>query len=107
MATLKELLSTIISKVNSKVESINGIAPDDNGNVEIQPGVQSDWSESNETSPAFVKNKPDFATVDYVSESIGTEDDALELLSETGIVEPIISNDNSLYTDNEGTIFIL
>lgn len=107
MATLKELLSSIISKVNCKVESINGIIPDDNGNIEIQPGVQSDWSESNETSPAFVKNKPDFATVDYVSESIGTKDDALALLLETEIVEPIVSNDNSLYTDNNGNIFVL
>ena len=47
------------------------------------------------------------ATVDYVSESIGTEDDALDLLLETEIAEPIISNDNYLYTDNEGTIFVL
>lgn len=49
----------------------------------------------------------DLATVAYVDESIGTEDDALDLLLETEIVEPIISNDNSLYTDNEGTIFVL
>lgn len=49
----------------------------------------------------------ELATVDYVSESIGTENDALDLLFETGIADLIISNDNSLYTDNEGTIFVL
>ena len=70
MITLKELLSTIISKVNRKVESINGIAPDDNGNIDIQPGVQSDLNETDETSPAFVKNKEYFATTDYVNTEI-------------------------------------
>lgn len=58
MATFKELMSAIISKLNCKVASVNGTTPDENGNVEVQSGVQSDWNENNETSPAFVKNRP-------------------------------------------------
>ena len=58
MATFKELMSAIISKLNCKVASVNGTTPDENGNVEVQSGVQSDWSENDESSLAFVKNRP-------------------------------------------------
>lgn len=58
MATFKELMSAIISKLNCKVASVNGTTPDENGNVEVQSGVQSDWHMNNETNPAFVKNRP-------------------------------------------------
>lgn len=60
--------------------------------------------DSYERTNVYLNN---LATVAYVDESIGTKDDALDLLLETEIVKPIISNDNSLYTDNEGTIFVL
>ena len=68
MATFKDLLSAIISKLNCKVASVNGTTPDENGNVEVQSGVQSDWNENNETSPAFVKNRPF-----YTGEAVLTE----------------------------------
>ena len=58
MATFKELMSAIISKLNCKVASVNGTTPDENGNVEVQSGVQSDWNENDESSLAFVKNRP-------------------------------------------------
>lgn len=42
MASLKELLREMIYKINKteneKVSSVNGIAPDENGNVEIDIG---------------------------------------------------------------------
>lgn len=68
MATFKELMSAIISKLNCKVASVNGTTPDENGNVEVQSGVQSDWNENNESSLAFVKNRPF-----YTGESVFTE----------------------------------
>lgn len=68
MATFKELMSAIISKLNCKVASVNGATPDENGNVEVQSGVQSDWNENNETRPAFVKNRPF-----YTGEAVLTE----------------------------------
>ena len=58
MATLKDLLTTIISKLNSKVTTVNGASPDDNGNVEVQAGVQSDWNQNDETAIDYVKNRP-------------------------------------------------
>ena len=58
MATFKELMSAIISKLNCKVASVNGTTPDENGNVEVQSGVQSNWNENDESSLAFVKNRP-------------------------------------------------
>ena len=65
MATLKDLLTTIISKLNSKVTTVNGASPDDNGNVEVQAGVQSDWNQNDETATDYVKNRP-FYTGDTV-----------------------------------------
>ena len=58
MATLKDLLTTIISKLNSKVTTVNGASPDDSGNVEVQEGVQSDWNQNDETAIDYVKNRP-------------------------------------------------
>ena len=58
MAALKDLLATIISKLNSKVTTVNGASPDDNGNVEVQSGVQSDWNQNDETAIDYVKNRP-------------------------------------------------
>ena len=65
MATLKDLLTIIISKLNSKVTTVNGASPDDNGNVEVQAGVQSDWNQNDETAIDYVKNRP-FYTGDTV-----------------------------------------
>ena len=65
MATLKDLLTIIISKLNSKVTTVNGASPDDSGNVEVQSGVQSDWNQNDETAIDYVKNRP-FYTGDTV-----------------------------------------
>ena len=35
MASLKDLFSTMIAKINSKVASVNGSIPDENGNVDV------------------------------------------------------------------------
>jgi hypothetical protein len=47
-----------------------------------------------ETSPAFIKNKPD-------------EFDALEILVEMNMVSPTVSDDNSVFTDENGAIYSL
>jgi hypothetical protein len=70
MATFKELMSAIIYKLKCKVASVNGTTPDENGNVEVQSGVQSDWNENDETSPAFVKNRPFYDGVPVETEII-------------------------------------
>lgn len=92
MATFKELMSAIISKLNCKVASVNGTTPDENGNVEVQSGVQSDWNENDETSPAFVKNRPF-----YTGEAVLTEiiPEQTYTLSSSGSI--------TMYVDQSGT----
>lgn len=43
MATVKKLLSAMIDKINAAPKTINGIAPDVNGNIEIAGGGASSW----------------------------------------------------------------
>ena len=92
MATFKELMSAIISKLNCKVASVNGTTPDENGNVEVQSGVQSDWNENDESSLAFVKNRP-FYTGEPVFVEIIPEQ--TYTLSSNGRV--------TIYSDESGT----
>lgn len=51
--------------VDNYVKTINGNAPDAEGNIEIEIGsggsiaaVQSDWNQNDETNAAFIKNRP-------------------------------------------------
>lgn len=56
--------------------------------------VQSDWNQTDETKPDFIKNKPN-------------EKDALELVAEIGLVVPIADDDGNVYTDENGNIYTL
>lgn len=40
------------------VKTINGVEPDEDGNVEITAGIQADWSQNDETAPDYIKNRP-------------------------------------------------
>lgn len=55
---------------------------------------QADWSQTDETAPDYIKNKPD-------------EADALELVAETGLVEPMTDENGSIFTDENGAIYTL
>ena len=44
MATIKDLLSAMIEKIHLAPKTVNGIAPDENGNVEVVGGVTS-WND--------------------------------------------------------------
>jgi hypothetical protein len=59
--------------------------------------VQSDWEETSETDPAFIQNKP-------IPED---ENDALEMLTEMGILDPIQDEENNILTDEDGNIFTI
>lgn len=58
MNKLYNLLKRIIERLNACVKSVNGSAPDANGNVEVQSGVQSDWSQNDSSALDYVKNRP-------------------------------------------------
>lgn len=59
--------------------------------------MQSDWIQTDETKIDFIKNKP-------IEE---TEDDAMEMLAEMGILDPIQDEENNILTDEEGNIFTI
>ena len=59
--------------------------------------VQSDWNQSDSTQIDLIKNKP-------LEE---TEDEAMEMLAEMGIIEPVINEDGAIYTDENGAILTI
>lgn len=59
--------------------------------------LQSDWIQADETKIDFIKNKP-------IEE---TENDALEMLTEMGILDPIQDEENNILTDEDGNIFTI
>lgn len=56
--------------------------------------VQPNWEEDDENSKAYIQNKP-------IEE---TEDDALELLAEMGVLEATVDTDGAILTDENNNI---
>lgn len=54
----------------------------------------ADWKQTDETAPDYIKNKP-------------TEEDALALAMELGLIDPVTAEDGSIYTDENGLIYTL
>ena len=59
--------------------------------------VQPDWLQADPTASDFIKNKP----VEM------TNDDALNLLAELSVVEPITNENGAIYTNENGAIFTI
>ena len=62
-----------------------------------QNSVQSDWNQNDETKADYIKNKP----------SIATNDDAMDLLSEIGIIEPITNSNGEILISTSNEIYSL
>ena len=62
-----------------------------------QNSVQSDWNQNDETKADYIKNKP----------SIATNDDAMDLLSEIGIIEPITNSNGEILISASNEIYSL
>lgn len=56
--------------------------------------IQSDWKETDQTLPSYIKNKP-------------SKEDALKLVSEMGFVTPVGDPSDNLFVDEEGNQFSL
>lgn len=56
--------------------------------------VQSDWKETNQTLPSYIKNKP-------------SKNDALDLVSEMGFVVPVADAQDNLFVDADGNVYSL
>ena len=54
----------------------------------------ADWSQDDENASNYIKNKP-------------TEDDALELVIEMGLVDPISDENNVIFTNENNLIYTL
>lgn len=59
--------------------------------------VGADWEQTNELAPDYIKNKP-------VEE---TEDDAMEMLAEMGLANPVTDEENNILTDENGNILTI
>jgi hypothetical protein len=57
---------------------------------------QADW-EAEENEEGYIKNKP----------KVETEDDALEMLIELGIINPMTDEENNIFTDENGDILAI
>ena len=66
-----------LGKIDNKVSTVNGVSPDENGNVEIQTG------------------------------EIITEDEMLKMITELELVEPISTVSGELFIDSDGKLFVL
>lgn len=74
--------------IDKKAEEITDIIS------EMSEQTQSDWNQTDETRSDYIKNKP-------IEE---TEDDALELLAEMGVLEVTVDTDGAILTDENNNI---
>lgn len=59
--------------------------------------IQADWDQTDELAPDYIKNKP-------IEE---TEDDAIDMLVEMGLIDPVMDEENNILTDEDGNIFTI
>lgn len=93
--TLKEIADWIANDETGTLDLIGRVEKAEADIENLKPlDVQPDWKQTDETAMDFIKNKPD-------------ETDALEIVSEMGLVEPVTFNDGFVCTDENGAIFTL
>lgn len=93
--TLKEIADWIANDETGTLNLIGRVEKAEADIEDLKPlDVQADWKQTDETAMDFIKNKPN-------------EDDALALLAETGIIDPITAADGSVFTDSNGALYSL
>lgn len=102
----EEVVDALNSAISNKVEKVEGMGLSTNdytteekeklaGIAEgAEVNVQADWNETDEGSAAYIQNKP-------VAE---TDDDAMDLLMEIGVIDPVTDEENNILTDENGNI---
>lgn len=94
---LKTSLETQINAVDGKISAVSALVGDETVSTQISEALlnnQADWDQTDNTKPDYIKNKPD-------------ENDALELLMEMNLVEPVVADDGSIYTDENGVVYTI
>lgn len=83
---LNKLWQNIMTKLNNNVDKI----------YDHIDKTQSNWN-AQEGEPGYILNKPEEIT----------SDDALELLAECGIIDPVTTADNSILIDENENILLV
>lgn len=86
-----------INNIGTKVNDVSALVGDTSVSDQIDEALlnsQANWDQTDSTKPDYIKNKPD-------------ENDALELVSEMGLAEPVFAEDGSVYTDKNGVLYTL
>lgn len=104
-AGVERLWAHILLKLNRKVDKVEGkgLSTEDFTTEEkeklaaLGECVQADWKQTDETAMDFIKNKP------YEE----TEDDALELLMEMGVLEATTNEEGFVLTDENNNILTI
>ena len=95
--TLDEhLIPSTIARV-SDIDEVKALVGDTTVSEQINEALlssQSDWSQTDSTKPDYIKNKPD-------------EDDAIALLMEMNLIDPVVADDGSIYTDENGAMYTI
>lgn len=63
----------------------------------VDGGGQPDWNQNDNTKPDYIKNRP----------LIATNDDAMDLLAEIGIITPITNSNGEILTSSSNEIYSL
>ena len=93
--TLKEIADWIANDETGTLDLIGRVEKAEADIEDLKPlDVQADWKQTDETAMDFIKNKPD-------------EDDALTIVAEMGLVEPVAAADGSVLTDSNGVLYTL
>ena len=86
-----------IARTADVIKTVNGNGPDENGNVAVEiPECKVQTVNGVEPDDSGNIQLPEL-----------TEDDALDLLFETGIVEPLADTNGTIYTDVNGNIYTM
>ena len=92
---ISEIKSNITKLINQKEKLVNLIISEDSEQIiKTMSENQPDFNEVSQTSPSYIKNKP-------------TDIDAVILMSETGIVEPVADTDNAIFVSEKNELYVL
>lgn len=96
--TLKEIADWIANDETGTLDLIGRVEKAEEEIEALKPlDVQSDWKQTDETAMDFIKNKP-------IEE---TEDDAMEMLVEMGVLDPVVDEDGNVLTDENNNILTI
>lgn len=90
-------IPVVDESVSASISKLNTLVGDKSVSDQINEALlnsQADWDQTDSTKPDYIKNKPD-------------ENDAIELMMEMNLIEPVVAEDGSVYTDENGAMYTI